>query len=62
MCDIRRCMQCRHGVWDINDPGWIACLSGIDIVKVKPDTEACCWFEDEDDSYEWDPEHPYNSI
>jgi hypothetical protein len=55
MCDIKRCKQCNNGIWDSNDPDWIACIGeivnigGMHIRKVTPDDESCNWFESKED-------------
>lgn len=46
------CENCGLSVYDASQPGWMACMAGIDVVPVRADFTGCPGHIFEDDYYE----------
>lgn len=49
--EFRCCENCGLSVYDMHQPGWMACLAGIDVVPVRSDS-VCTSHIFEEDYYE----------
>ncbi len=50
--EFRCCENCGLSVYDVSQPGWMACMAGIDVVPVRADFTGCPSHIFEDEYYE----------
>ena len=50
--EFRCCGNCGLSVYDMSQPGWMACLAGIDVIPVKEESTGCSSHIFEDEYYD----------